>query len=381
MGFFAILSALSLAGWLYLTFAHGKFWQPLFAPPANDPAAWPSVDIIVPARDEAASLPRSLPSLLEQDYKGAWRIILVDDHSSDGTGDVARKLAAAAGQSERLTVIAAPDLKEGWSGKVAAMDSGVAQSRADFILFADADIRHAPRSLTGLVAGAEARKLDLASRMVTLHCASLAEKFLIPAFVFFFAMLYPFARANDPDSGVAAAAGGAMLVRRTALDNIGGLARIKSKLIDDCALARVIKDSGGGRETPGRIELALIREIESLRVYPAFGDVRRMIARTAFTQLCHSPLYLAGTLLGMGLMFLLPMSMAMFGSSAAAWIGATAWFVMGILYMPMVIFYRLSPLWAFTLPAAALFYMGATIDSARLYWQGKGGQWKGRSQA
>jgi hopene-associated glycosyltransferase HpnB len=381
MHFLTAVSLCSLLIWIYLAFARGQFWQPLLPGPALDPEKWPSVDIIVPARDEAEALPQSLPSLLTQNYKGEWRVILIDDHSIDNTGSIARKLAAELGKSEKLTVIEAPDLPTGWTGKVAAMNTGVAQSSADFILFTDADIEHSPDSLRGLVAGAEARKLDLASRMVKLHCETFAEKLMIPAFVFFFAMLYPFSRANDAQDDTAAAAGGVMLVRRKALNNIGGLARIKSALIDDCALARAIKDSGSENAMPGRIELTMTSEIKSLRVYPDIGDVRRMIERTAFTQLGHSTLNLLGTIIGLAIMFLAPVVVPAIGSSPAVGIGYTVWFVMSILYLPMVGFYGLSPIWALSLPIGAMFYMLATIDSARLYWQGKGGQWKGRAQA
>jgi hopene-associated glycosyltransferase HpnB len=371
-----ILGVSALAAWLYLAFAHGMFWMPLLPSSGTEMTSLPSVDIIVPARNEALSLPRSLPSLLQQDYAGAWQVILIDDHSLDGTGDLARQLAANLGKLDKLSVFEAPDLAAGWSGKVAAMNVGAEQSAADMILFTDADIVHAPHSLRDLVARAEDGKLDLISRMVKLNCESFAEKLLIPAFVFFFALLYPFRRANDPASPTAAAAGGVMLVRRTMLDKIGGLACIRSALIDDCSLAKAFKSAGG------RPELTLTRDIESLRPYPHIRDVWQMVARTAYTQLRYSPFLLIGTVLGMSLVYLVP-PLFFWGATGplAFAAGSLAWIVMTILYVPMIRFYELPVVWALTLPVAAFVYAAATIDSARLYYQGKGGQWKGRAQA
>lgn len=378
----ALLSCLTLIAWIYLAFFHAGFWQLALDEDAPEPEKWPSVDIIVPARNEAAVLPKSLLSLLAQDYPGAWRIILVDDHSNDGTGGIAEMIAARQNQAGRLKVVAAPDLPAGWSGKVAAMQAGVAQSDADYILFTDADIEHPANSLRRLASRAVERDFDLVSRMVKLHCATPAEKLLIPAFVFFFMMLYPFWSVNDETSDVAAAAGGVMLVKRKTLDAIGGLAAIKSALIDDCALARAIKYYGGQYEgPPARIELTLTRDIKSLRVYPHIEDVWRMVARTAYTQLHHSPRLLAGTVFGMAALFLLPMLMPVTGWPLAAEAGLAAWLVMCMIYWPMIRFYNLSAVWVLALPAAAAIYILATIDSARLYWQGRGGQWKGRTQA
>ncbi len=351
MGLGLTLTSTALAAWLYLALFRGRFWQLLLDSSAPEPPAWPSVDIIVPARNEAEALPRSLPSLLRQNYPGVWHIILVDDHSTDDTGEIAR--------ASGVTVVTTSDLPPGWTGKVAAMNAGVARSNADYILFTDADIEHPADSLRRLVAEATGQQLDLISRMVRLHCETFAEKLLIPAFVFFFAMLYPFRRANDPRSKVAAAAGGVMLVKRPALDAIGGLERIKSALIDDCALAKAIKANGG------QIELTLSDDILSLRRYPRVMDIHRMIARTAYTQLNYSPLLLLGTCVGMTLLFLVP----------------PVWPLMWLLYLPMVRLYRLPAQYALTLPLAAIVYVVATIDSARLHWSGKGGQWKGRVAA
>jgi len=358
------LNVLALLAWLYLTFLHGWFWKLLLDERATGPAAWPSIDVVVPARNEAGTLPVSLPSLLAQDYPGHWKILVVDDHSDDGTADIARQHA----RDGRLTVVVPPALAAGWSGKVAAMNAGVTHGAAEYILFTDADIEHPVDSLRRLAARALEKNLDLTSRMVRLHCESFAERLLVPAFVFFFAMLYPFRRASDPNSEVAAAAGGVMLVRRKALDGIGGLARIKSALIDDCALARAIKPHGG------EIELTLADDIHSLRRYPAIRDIHAMVARTAYTQLRYSPLLLAATCLGMAVLFLAPPALALGGNAFAA----AVWVLMSAVYLPMVRFYRLPAEWALALPAAAALYVFATLDSARLHWRGRGGQWKGR---
>jgi hopene-associated glycosyltransferase HpnB len=375
------LVVLAILGWLYLAVAHGSFWRPLTAALSPDPKAWPSVDIIVPARNEADTLPGTLPGLLAQNYPGTWRILLVDDHSSDGTRAVAEKLAAKANAANRLTVVQAPDLPKGWVGKVAAMQAGVEQSAADYILFTDADIAHPPHSLRRLTARAVERRLDLTSLMVRLHVRTEAEMLLIPAFVFFFAMLYPFRRVNTTSSRVAAAAGGAMLVLRQALNNMGGLRMIGSAVIDDCALAKAIKRAGGPQSTPGAIDLTMATDVKSLRVYPGIGDVWSMITRTAYRQLRYSPLLLAGTVVGMALLFVVPLVALLVANLYAAFVGLCAWVLMAVLYLPTILYYRLPPYWALTLPFAAIIYTAATIDSARLSLMGKGGQWKGRTTA
>jgi len=375
------LALTSLLAWIYLAFLHGKFWLPLVDEEAPEPEIWPSVDIVVPARDEAGILPRSLPSLLSQNYPGAWRVILVDDHSADGTGEIARQLAFNMNRDHKLVVVPAPELPTGWSGKVAAMQAGVSAGSSEYILFTDADIEHPPHSMRRLVARAFNDRLDLVSLMVKLHCVTFAEKLLIPAFVFFFAMLYPFRRVNNPYSNAAAAAGGVMLVRRKALLNAGGLETIKSEIIDDCALARAIKRRGGLEGDPGSIRLTLARDVSSLRSYSSMRGIMNMISRTAFTQLRHSAPMLALTVAGLALLFLAPVILPLLANQKAALTGLVTWLLMSALYLPTVRFYRLEALWALSLPAAAAVYITATIDSARLYWQGRGGQWKGRAQA
>jgi hopene-associated glycosyltransferase HpnB len=333
----------------------------------------PHVAVVVPARNEADVVGRSIQSLLEQDYVGRLHIFVVDDHSSDGTASVVRK--AAADKDERLTVTSAMPLPTGWTGKMWALAQGVEQAAVfnpAYFLFTDADIVHAPDSITCLVARAQAGKLDLVSMMALLRCSSLAEHALIPAFVFFFFMLYPPEWVSDPKHETAAAAGGDILVRTDALARIGGIAAIRNELIDDCALARKIKQNG-------RVWLGLTPNTCSIRGYQTFGSVGRMISRTAFYQLRHSVWLLVATILGLAITCLVPAIVAFFGGWATLW-GGAAWLLMSTAFWPTLRFYSRSLLWAPLLPLVALFYMGATIHSAVRYWLGRGGEWKGRAQ-
>jgi hopene-associated glycosyltransferase HpnB len=371
----AIIGALSLAIWIYLLVGRGLFWRPLLLPKAPPPARWPRVAAVVPARNEAGFINAALASLLAQDYQGEFAVVLVDDHSDDGTAAFAR--AAATAMPGRLTAISARALPAGWTGKLWALAEGVrtlerGDALPELLLFTDADIVHHRHNLAELVSVLEAGGHDLVSLMVRLRCDSRAERFLVPAFVFFFAMLYPFAWANDPHRRTAAAAGGCILVRRTAYDRIGGFAPIGDALIDDCALAREVKHGGS-------IFLALTRETRSARPYPRLADLWSMIVRTAYTQLDHSPLLLAVTVLGMGLTFVAPPLLVLSGGAGAV-MGGVAWAAMAVAYAPMLRFYGLKPPWAPVLPAVALVYLGATLDSAWRHWRGRGGAWKGRVQ-
>ncbi|WP_323119052.1 glycosyltransferase [Burkholderia alba] len=384
-----LLSCLSLIIWLVLLFARGGFWRARpagrLSPDARGAAVregWPAVVAVVPARNEADVIAEAVTSLLEQGYPGAFHLIVVDDHSTDGTADAARAAALALGRAERLTVLAAQPLPAGWSGKVWAQSQGIAAVRthglpADYLLLTDADIGHPPDAVTQLVTRAQAEQRDLVSLMVRLRCDSFWEKALIPAFVFFFAKLYPFSWVNNPRRRTAGAAGGCMLVRRAALEEAGGIESIRGALIDDCSLAAQIKHRGEGRH-PIRLDLA--ERSVSLRPYDSWRDIWNMIARTAFTQLHYSPLLLAGTLFGMAIIYLLP-PVAALVYGARAWPAWLAWASMCTAYAPMLSYYRRSPLWALALPLVALFYVGATFASAVRYWRGKGGQWKARVQA
>ena len=372
------LAALSLAIWLYLLLGRGFFWLPRVAPPAPLPECWPAVVAIVPARNEAAVIGETLASLLQQDYPGHFSVVLVDDHSDDGTAEMARRAAETLGKADRFTVLGARALPPRWTGKLWALAEGVRQveergEAPELLLFTDADIAHHRSNLRELVARLEGGRRDLVSLMVLLRCQSRAERFLIPAFVFFFAMLYPFAWSNDPRRATAAAAGGCVLLRRSAYLGIGGFAAIKDALIDDCALARAVKSQGGG------IWLGLTRQVRSLRPYPAIADIWRMVARTAYAQLGYSPVLLAGTVLGLAATYLAPVGL-LFAGGRAAWLAGAAWAAMTLAYLPMVRFYGISPLWAPLLPGTALVYLAATIDSARRHWRGVGGEWKGRAQ-
>ncbi|HKW52317.1 MAG TPA: glycosyltransferase [Stellaceae bacterium] len=369
------VAALSLAIWLYLLLFRGFFWLPRLPAPAA-PQRWPSVVAVVPARNEGAVVGEAVSSLLAQDYPGRFSVVLVDDHSEDGTAAIARAAAARTGKSERLTVLGAEPLPKGWTGKLWALAEGVRQVEAageppELFLFTDADIAHHRSNLAELVARLEGEGRDLVSLMVRLRCQSWAERLMIPAFVFFFAMLYPFAWSNDPRRRTAAAAGGCVLLRRSAYRRIGGVAALRGALIDDCALAKAVKESGGS------IWLGLTQATLSLRPYPAIGDIWRMVARTAYAQLRYSPLLLAGTVLGLAMTYLVPPALA-FAGGIAGWLALAAWVAMSLAYLPMVRFYGLSPLWAPLLPATSLVYLAATLDSARRYWRGAGGEWKGR---
>jgi len=375
------IALLALAIWVTLLVARGGFWRCAERDDRDEPAAgplrWPSVVAVVPARNEADMLAHSLGSLLGSEYPGPFSVILVDDNSDDGTLALARELAARA--AGRLTVVAGTPLPVGWTGKLWAMHQGIARAEAlaaapDYLLLTDADIGYRPRALQALVQRAEAGGLVMVSLMAKLRCRSRAERALIPAFIFFFQMLYPFAWVNRGDTRTAAAAGGCMLVRRTALAAAGGVASIRDALIDDCALAARLKQQGP-------IWLGLTERVSSLRPYPSFGDIRRMVARSAYAQLRYSPWILAGTVAALALAYLAAPLIALLGSGVAQALATVAWILMAVAFWPTVRFYRGSPIWAPLLPAIAAIYLGFTLDSAREHMRGRGGRWKGRTQA
>jgi hopene-associated glycosyltransferase HpnB len=383
MSLLSLIGAISLAIWLYLVMFHGGYWRararlpeaPLVAP------HWPAVVAVLPARDEAETIKEVLERLVAQDYPGGLTILLVDDNSDDGTGEIAQGVARTAPPHRPVTVLRGARLAQGWTGKLWALAQGVERAQAlcpdaEFFLFTDADIGHGPHQLSRLVAQAQAHRADLVSLMARLRCDSFWERLLIPAFVYFFQKLYPFAWVNDPRRRTAAAAGGCVLIRAAALARIGGIAAVRGKLIDDCSLARAVKESGG------RLWLGLADHTISLRGYTTLGPIWGMVARSAYTQLLHSPLLLIGTVIGMLLLYLAPPLLALswpfYGNAAAGLMGALAWLLMAASYAPMLRHYGRSPIEALLLPKAGLLYTLMTIDSARLYYRRGGNRWKGR---
>lgn len=382
-----MMVALALAAcliWAVLIFGRAGYWRCRetdfdWQRTLPEGQSWPSVIAIVPARNEAEVIETSLAALLAQDYPGEFRIFLVDDASSDGTAARARALAEAGQGGERLRILTNQSLPSGWTGKLWAMNSGFAASEAearpsDFVLFCDADIALAPDTVRGLVATARREGRVLVSLMAKLSVDTPAERALIPAFVYFFAQLYPFARVNDAASRLAAAAGGCMLVERAALLRAGGLEKIRAAIIDDCAMGRLLK-------AQGPIRLALTERAISLRVYAGPVPIQRMITRSAFAELNYSSLLLVVALLGLALTYLVPPIALLFGEGLASLLGLVSSLAMLISFLPILRFYRLSPFLALTLPAIAVFYGVCTAQSAWLHWRGRGGAWKGRYQA
>jgi hopene-associated glycosyltransferase HpnB len=373
------LAAIALAVWLYLVFARGGFWR------CRERDDWPSVRaadsppaaIVVPARNEADQIGASIVSLVDQDYAGPFTVILVDDASTDGTADAARQ-SLPPRCKDRLRVVSGRALPMGWTGKLWAVKQGVdaamtLSDRPQYLLLTDADIVHPPGSLTRLIMHAQANRLVLASLMVKLRCESFAERAFIPAFVFFFQMLYPFSLVNRADAAMAAAAGGCMLVRADALESAGGIDAIRGALIDDCALAGVLKRQG-------TIWLGLTTRVHSLRAYESVADIRRMVVRSAYAQLRYSPLLLLATVFAMAVTYLVPPVIALFGSGVGRAMAVAAWGLMALAFQPTSRLYGRSPLWGIALPAIALGYLVFTIDSAYQYARGRGGSWKGRVQ-
>ncbi|MGL5879658.1 MAG: glycosyltransferase [Xenococcaceae cyanobacterium] len=383
------ITSLSLVIWLFLWFGRGFFWQTnqQLTTPTDNLKQYPSICAVIPARNEAELLPQTLNSILNLDYPGSLSVILVDDRSTDGTAKIASEFAEKS--VRKLQILTAEPLPVGWTGKLWAIEQGIRHAQqyipnVDYFLLTDADIKHDRNNLHRLVTKAERENLDLVSLMVLLRCQSFWEQLLIPAFVFFFEKLYPFAWVNNPDRNTAAAAGGCILIRKQALEGIGGIDRIRQALIDDCALGRAVKQKNG------RIWLGLTDTTVSLRPYPNLESIWQMVARTAYTQLKYSPLLLAGTIVGMTLIYLVPpvslgLGIAMSNDSAYAYVdktvaivGLITWLLMSIAYLPTILFYKRSPLLAGCLPLIAFFYSLMTLDSARLHYQGKGGSWKGR---
>jgi hopene-associated glycosyltransferase HpnB len=371
------VAVLTVVTWSYLTLARGAFWRTKSAKPdASDKAGFSGgVVAVVPARNEAELIGPLIRSLLNQSV--AMPVLLVDDESTDGTADVALRAAEKAGKADALIVIQSKPLPAGWTGKLWSMHQGIERARAlnpAWLMLTDADVLHGPETVANLGLIASHGDYDLVSFMVKLHCESVPEKLLIPAFVYFFFMLYPPAWIRDTRRSTAGAAGGCMLVRAETLERAGGLEATRGALIDDCSLARLLKQHGG------RLWIGLTDQSQSLRRYETFSDVEHMVSRTAFNQLKHSSLLLLCTIAGMVITYLAPPLLLLTRSRLTIFLGAAAWAAMTITYSTMVRYYRLNPAWALTLPLAALFFLGATMHSAVKYWNGSGGDWKGRVQ-
>ncbi|MFJ3923120.1 glycosyltransferase [Streptomyces sp. NPDC090022] len=386
MGLLTAAAVAAVAVWLWLTLGQGMFWRTDVTLPARTaPARWPRVAVVVPARDEAAVLPRSLPSLLAQDYPGEAEVYLVDDGSTDGTGELALRLAREQ-PGLPLTVLHPGDPAPGWTGKLWALRHGIAYARTahpagepEYLLLTDADIAHEPDSLRELVAAAASGGFDLVSQMARLRVASFWERLVVPAFVYFFAQLYPFRRINRPSGRTAAAAGGCVLLRTTTAVRAGLPESIRQAVIDDVSLARAVRGCGG------RIWLGLAERVDSIRPYPGLKDLWRMVARSAYAQLRHQPLLLAGTVAGLTLVYLVP-PVALFAGlaahrPAAAWAGGAAWLLMAGTYLPMLRHYRQPAALAPLLPLTAFLYLLMTVDSAVQHYRGRGAAWKGRTYA
>ena len=377
--FTVIAGIVSVLVWLYHLLAHGSFWKVTKSlPPARlGRQAARRLAVIIPARDEAQAVGQSIPSLLGQTGGHHIHIFMVDDASTDGTADLARQSAAQAGAASDLTIISGAPLPSGWTGKLWAVQQGIEAARTfapEFLLLTDADIVHAPDSVATLLAIAEEGNYDLASFMVRLHCVTPAEKLLIPAFVFFFFQLYPPSWIANPRRKTAGAAGGSILVKPEALERAGGIAAIRNEIIDDCALAKAVKENNG------KLWLGLSQATVSLRPYHTLREIGQMISRTAFNQLNHSVFMLLAAVAGLAIIYLLPPLLLLTQHPLPVLMGAAAWILMACAYLPMARFYRLSPLWSLALPVIAIFYMGATVHSAFRYWSGRGGEWKGRAQ-
>lgn len=373
-----ILASVSAVIWLYLALFRGRFWlanQRLSTEHAQLDT-WPDIAIVIPARNEQGVIKPTLTSFQNQDYPGYLSIIVVDDNSEDGTVDDIKHSRDT--KTELLQGRAVP---AGWTGKLWALQQGIDEillrkPLPAFFLFSDADIIHPKESVRQLVLHAEERALELVSLMVRLNCRSKWEMILIPAFVFFFQKLYPFPWINNPSCKTAGAAGGCILIRTATLLQAGGLEKIKNQVIDDCALAQLIKPHGS-------IWVGLTQEVISHRPYASLKEIWNMVIRTAFNQLHHSACLLALSCIGMILTYVIPPAVFVVGAISLNFlliaIGGVVWAIMILCYAPTLRLYTRRPLEALLLPIAALMYTLMTIDSAQRFWRHKNPTWKGRA--
>jgi hopene-associated glycosyltransferase HpnB len=377
-----VIAAVSFAAWIYLVGCHGGFWitsRYNNLPAPDHRANWPEIVTVVPARDEADSIGDCIRSILSQPYAGKLSVVLVDDQSSDGTGALAAAAAMEIGAADRLTVISGNAPPVGWTGKLWALKQGLDHVERrnlapTYVLLTDADILYSGDVLPRLVTRAEEQKLVMTSVMARLRCESFAEHFLIPAFIFFFQMLYPFSWVARRDRSTAAAAGGCILARWDTLQDAGGIDAIRGSLIDDCAM-------GGLLKSRGQVWLGFSRGVSSVRASTTFEDVGRMISRSAYAQLRYSPLILIGTVVAMALIYLAPVLIALAGNPLSEMLALASWVLMAIAFQPTLQYYECSPIWGLFLPVIALTYLMYTIDSAYQYYRGRGGMWKGRAQS
>ena len=370
-----VLAIIGVAVWIYLLGARGGFWLARVRDTiqVRSPEKWPAVTVVIPARNESECIALSVQSLLRQVYAGPLSIVVVDDDSSDGTAAIAANAGETAPRP-LLTVMRTSGPAQGWTGKLWALNQGIVaaeKSKPEYLLLSDADIVHAPDTLAWLVSQSLAGGYVLTSLMAKLRCESFAERSHVPAFVYFFQMLFPFEWVSRRNSRVAAAAGGCMLIRTDALASVGGVASIRNALIDDCSLAANLKERGP-------IWLGLTDRVHSIRPYQNLSDVKKMISRSAYSQLRNSALLLAGAVAGMAITFIVPAMLAIFANGLPKYLGLATWLAMAISFVPMLRFYRLSPLWGIALPGIALLYLYYTLNSAYKYLRRQGGQWKGR---
>lgn len=356
------LLSLSLALWGMVLLLPWQPWRnrEVVEPGGEKRGAFPEITVLIPARNEAALIGRTLSALARQ--AEGLRVVVIDDRSEDGTAEVARQVSGL-----RLKLLKTPPLPEGWSGKLWALEQGLRQVETPWVLLLDADIELEEGMLAALREKAR-EGFHLVSIMALLQTGSLWERLLIPPFVYFFKMLYPFRLANDPAFPVAAAAGGCILVLREALEEVGAFRSLKGALIDDCALASRVKGRGF------RTWIGLSHGVVSRRRYAGLRPIWEMVARTAYVQLRFSPLLLLLCTAAMLTLFALPL----LGLFLEPPLAAATLTLMAASYLPTLLFYRLSPLWSLTLPLAGLLYLAMTWHSALRYYRGVKSVWKGR---
>lgn len=371
-----VLAAFALAAWLWVLLSPAGAWRtPERLIVRSDAAAGAgdlgTITILIPARNESDAIGRVLAALARQG-RGV-RVILIDDQSTDGTGEAARAQNALLSAPLDLRVVDGRDLPAGWGGKLWALEQGFEQVDTPYCLLLDAEIELAPGTLSALLQKMSREDLGMASVMAKLRCSSFWERLLVPPFIYFFKLIYPFARVNDRGSRIAAAAGGCILIRSDALREVGGFRAFSDALIDDCTLAARVKEAGFG------IWLGLSDAVSSLRAYESFSDFRRMVTRTAFTQLRYSILWLVLVVVSMVCVFIVPVyALLAAPGPVTRWIAFVALIAMASTYLPTVKFYRLSTIWTLTLPVAATLFLAMTVESAIKYWRGIKAEWKGR---